>query len=72
VNAGDPKQFMIASLAQCPGISVKVAESIHTAFPTWTLLMAAEEKGIADIVQANGRKVGPAVAKRLFTLLRSS
>jgi len=71
VNAGDPKQFMIAALAQCPGISVKVAESIHTAFPTWTLLMAAEEKGIAEIVQGNGRKVGPAIAKRLFALLHS-
>lgn len=69
VNANEPKQFMIAALAQCPGISVKVAESIHTAFPTWTLLMAADEKGIAAIVQGNGRKVGPAIAKRLCTLL---
>jgi len=72
VNAGDPKQFMMASLAQCPGISVKMAEAIQTAFPTWTLLMAADEKGIAEIVQANGRKVGPAIAKRLFTLLHGS
>jgi len=72
VNANDPKQFMIASLAQCPGISVKVAESIHTAFPTWTALMAADEKGFETIIQANGRKVGPAIAKRLFTLLHGS
>ena len=71
VNANDPKQFMMAALAQCPGISVKIAEAIHTAFPTWTALMAAEEKGIAEIIQANGRKVGPAVAKRLVALLHS-
>jgi len=72
VNANDPKQFMMAALAQCPGISVKMAEAIHTAFPTWTLLMAADEKGFETIVQGNGRKVGPAVAKRLFALLHGS
>ena len=71
VNANDPKQFMMASLAQCPGISVKMAEAIQMAFPTWTALMAATEKGIADIVQANGRRIGPAIAKRLITLLHS-
>lgn len=69
VNANDPKQFMMASLAQCPGISIKIAEAIHTAFPTWTLLMAADEKGIETIVQASGRRIGPAIAKRLFALL---
>jgi ERCC4-type nuclease len=65
------RQFMMAALAQCPGISVKMAEAIHTAFPTWTALMAADEKGIEMIVQGNGRRIGPAVAKRLFTLLHS-
>ena len=70
VNANDPKQFMMAALAQCPGISIKMAEAIHTAFPSWTALMGADEKGLEMIVQANGRKVGPVVAKRLFALLR--
>ena len=69
VNANDPKQFMMAALAQCPGVSIKMAEAIHTAFPTWTALMGADEKGLEMIVQANGRKVGPVVAKRLFALL---
>jgi hypothetical protein len=70
VNAADPKQFMIAALAQCPGVSTKVAEAIHTSYPSWSGLLAASEKDLASIVQANGRKVGPAVAKRLFSLLR--
>jgi ERCC4-type nuclease len=70
VNANDPKQFMMAALAQCPGVSIKMAEAIHTAFPSWTALMGADEKGLEMIVQANGRKVGPVVAKRLFALLR--
>ena len=72
VNANDPKQFMVSALAQCPGISVKIAEAIYTAFPSWSALMAADEKGIETIVQANGRKVGPVIAKRLFALLHSS
>ena len=72
VNANDPKQFMMAALAQCPGISVKMAEAIYTFAPTWTALMAADEKGFETIVQGNGRKVGPAVAKRLFALLHGS
>ena len=72
VNAADPKQFMIAALAQCPGVSTKVAEAIHTSYPSWSTLLAASEKDLAAIVQANGRKVGPAVAKRLCALLSSS
>jgi ERCC4-type nuclease len=71
VNASDPKQFMVASLSQCTGVSVKMAEAIQTAFPSWTALMAATEKGLEEIVQGSGRKVGPAVAKRLFALLRN-
>jgi crossover junction endonuclease MUS81 len=69
VNAEDPKQFYVAALCQCPGVSVKIAEAIQAVFPTLTELMAADEKGVAGIVQGSGRKVGPAVARRLITLL---
>lgn len=72
VNAEDPKQFYVAALVQCPGVSVKMAEAIQGTFPTLTDLLAADEKSIAAIVQASGRKVGPAVAKRLVTLLRGA
>lgn len=71
VNANDPVHFMIASLSQCPGVSTKVAETIQKAYPSWTALLAALEADMAALVQANGRKVGPAVAKRLYTLLHS-
>jgi hypothetical protein len=67
-NAADPKQFHMACLAQCPGVSTTVAESIVTAFPSWSAFMEASEVAIATIVQPNGRKVGPAVAKRLWGL----
>ena len=72
VNAADPKQFMVAALAQCPGVSTKVAEAIHTSYPSWAGLLVASEKDLAAIVQVSGRKVGPAVAKRIWTLLHSS
>lgn len=72
VNAEDPKQFYVAALAQCPGVSVKMAEAIQAVFPTLPSLMAADEKGIAAIVQPSGRKVGPAVARRLVSLLHGA
>ena len=69
VNAADPTQFYVAALVQCPGVSVKMAECIRAAFPSWPALLAAEESQIAVLVQANGRKVGPAVARRIYGLL---
>jgi len=67
-NAADPKQFQIACLAQCPGVSSKVAEALHTSFPSWSTFLAASEADLATVLQPNGRKVGPAVAKRLWAL----
>ena len=67
-NAADPKQFHIACLAQCPGVSTTVAEALHTSFPSWSTFLAASEIDIASVIQPNGRKVGPAVAKRLWGL----
>ena len=72
VNAEDPRHFYLASVTQCPGISTRIAEVIHAAFPSWSALLSASEAGIAALVQPNGRKVGPAVAKRLVGLLHAS
>lgn len=69
VNAADPAQFYVAALVQCPGVSVKMAECIQATFPSWPALLAAEEPQIAALVQPSGRKVGPAVAKRIYGLL---
>jgi ERCC4-type nuclease len=68
VNAMDPRQFGISCLAQCSGVSVKMAESIMDTFGTWTGIMAAAAKEIQE-VKVGARRVGPAVAKRLWDLL---
>jgi ERCC4-type nuclease len=67
-NAQDPKQFSIASLSQCPGVSVKMAESLVTAFGSLKGVMDAPVKDIEN-VKVGTRKVGPVVAKRLYGLL---
>jgi ERCC4-type nuclease len=71
-NASQPFHFATASLSQCPGVSVKMAEAILQKLSSWDALLAASQKDIQEIVQPNGRKVGPAVAKRLTELLHAS
>lgn len=67
-NAQDPTQFAIASLSQCPGVSVKMAESLVTAFGSLKGVMDALVKDIEN-VKVGTRKVGPVVAGRLYGLL---
>lgn len=67
-NAQDPKQFSIASLSQCPGVSVKMAESLVTTFGSLKGVMDASVKDIEN-VKVGTRKVGPVVAGRLHGLL---
>jgi ERCC4-type nuclease len=67
-NAQDPTQFSIASLSQCPGVSVKMAESLVTAFGSLKGVMDAPVKDIEN-VKVGTRKVGPVVSKRLKELL---
>ena len=38
-NAADPKTFLLTCLANCPGVSVKMAESLVTLYPTLTRIM---------------------------------
>ncbi len=71
VNANDPRQFIIASLANCPGISVKMAEAIVDKFTTLQAIMLASESEIASIKVSN-RKIGPVVGKRLHDILNAS
>lgn len=68
VNAQDPRQFSIASLSQCPGVSVKMAEALVTAFGSLKGVMEAPVKDIEN-VKVGTRKVGPVVSKRLHELL---
>jgi ERCC4-type nuclease len=67
-NAADPKQFTITTLAQCPGVSVKIAEQIVAALGGLKEIMSAPLEDIENI-KVGTRRVGPAVAKRLHELL---
>jgi ERCC4-type nuclease len=71
-NAEDPKQFLIACLMQCSGVSLKIAETLATAFPSFQALLGASEEAIASTLLPTGRKVGPALGKRLKTYFTAS
>jgi ERCC4-type nuclease len=72
-NALDPKQFAICCLAQCPGISAKLAESIFNEFGSLAGVFAASAEEIAGVGGGAGakRKVGKVVGERLWNLLHS-
>jgi ERCC4-type nuclease len=67
-NSADPKQFAIACLAQCPGVSVKMAEALITQFGSLQAVIAAPIKEVEQ-VKVGARKVGPIVSKRLYEIL---
>jgi ERCC4-type nuclease len=67
-NKDDPKQFALAALQQCPGVSVGIARAILEGCGTLEEVFKAHESQIAALKNGS-RKVGPAVAKRLFALL---
>lgn len=69
-KANSQSQFTISCLAQCPGVSVKMAEAILTAFSTFPAIMEATAKEI-EVIKVGSRKVGPVVSQRLFGLLHS-
>ena len=67
-NAADPKQFAIACLAQCPGVSVKMAEALIDTRGTLKAIMETPVKELGEI-KVGARKVGPVVSKRLHEIL---
>jgi ERCC4-type nuclease len=69
-NALDPMAFLTACLAQCPGVSVKMADSLAATYPTLSRIMALSAKELEDH-KVGARRIGPAVAKRLWELLHS-
>jgi ERCC4-type nuclease len=64
-NAQDPKQFLVACLMQCSGVSLKIAETLASTFPSFQALLSATEEAIAATLLPTGRKVGPVLGKRL-------
>jgi len=71
VNAGDNRQFSITCLAQCPGVSVKMAEVLIETFGSLKGVMDAPVKDIEN-VKVGTRKIGPVVSKRLSDILSPS
>jgi ERCC4-type nuclease len=68
-NRDNPRNFACAALQGCPGVSAAVAEAVLDAFGgTFAGVWAAEEAAIAAVTigPSGKRKVGPAVAKRLW------
>jgi ERCC4-type nuclease len=70
-NKDDPKAFACAALQGCPGVSAKSAIAIWSATGSWTKLLEIDEKVLADI-KVGERRLGPAVAKRLWALFHST
>jgi len=71
-NAENPKTFATACLVNCQGVSVKMAETLLENWKSWTEILAASVDDIANVKQGNGRKIGPVVAGRLYTILHST
>lgn len=65
-----PEAFLIGILTQTRGISEALARILLTAFPTLELLMKASAQDLASVSDTTTkRKVGKAVADRLYGLL---
>lgn len=71
-NREDPHNFAATALQGCPGISSTAAEAILTAVGgTLRGALSATEAELAA-VQVGKRRLGPAVAKRLISLLHGA
>jgi ERCC4-type nuclease len=77
-NKEDPRNFASCALQGCPGVSAAIAEAVLTAFGgSLKGVLDADEAALAAVTIGGGgaaakqRRVGPAVAKRLFNLLHS-
>ena len=70
-NAADPTQFAISCLAQCPGVSVKMAEQLVQTFGSLQGILNKTAVEL-EVVKVGTRKVGPVVSKRLHELLHYS
>lgn len=55
-----------AMLQQCSGVSPIIATSLLTHFKTFQALLHASEKDIASVKVNDKRKIGPAIAKKLW------
>lgn len=71
VNAMDYRQFGVSCLAQCPGVSVKMAEVLIDTYGSLKNVMNTTQKELEQI-KIGTRKIGPVVSKRLLELLQQN
>lgn len=57
----------VAMLCQCPGISSKVGQALMAQFGSFSAILNASQKDLENCKNGD-RRVGPAVAKRLYEL----
>jgi len=69
-NAADPTQFAISCLAQCPGVSVKMAEQLVQTCGSLQGILTKTAVEL-EVIKVGARKVGPVVSKRLYELLHT-
>jgi len=71
-NRDDPRTFASLILQQCPGVSATVADAIlKGGSESLRGVLELTEEGLAALPVTEKRKVGAAVAKRLWGLLHS-
>lgn len=70
-NREDPRNFAATALQSCPGVSSAVAEALLSSLGSFSAIFSAEEAALAAVKLSEKRRVGPAVAKRLYTLLHA-
>lgn len=71
VNAMDHRQFGISCLAQCSGVSIKMAEVLIDTFGSLKNVMNTTQRELEQI-KIGTRKIGPVVSKRLIDLLQQT
>jgi ERCC4-type nuclease len=71
-NKEDPHNFAATALQACPGVSSAVAEALLKELGSFSSIFSASEATLAAVKISEKRKVGPAVAKRLYGLLHFS
>ena len=70
-NKEDPHNFAATALQACPGVSSAVAEAVLSSLGSFAAVFAADEATLAAVKLTEKRRVGPAVARRLFGLLHA-
>ncbi len=68
-NKDDPRAFALGALQGCPGMSAKGAAAVLEACQGSLVVVMATSEAELAAVKVGERRLGPAVAKRLYALL---